>query len=246
MKLSNPSYLNCQEVAAIFKNKKNNVAFVDIRNRKKYVQGFAFGAINCPLKRFSKTIDDLVPNKSTYLILIGTSVASVKKTILLLSKKKYSNFHYIKGDYKAWSKAKLPMWAGEHTFCKAFGEWIEVSGNINNIYPKQLKELHQKNMSSVAQIDARPKAEYEKFTLPFSRQCSGGELPVYLNDKKYKSQTFVVHCAGRTRSIIAYQTLTDFNFSNKKYVLNGGTQNWELNGFQRDYKQKSKIHQKKN
>ena len=33
------------------------------------------------------------------------------------------------------------MWAGEHTFCKAFGEWIEVSGNINNIYPKQLKVL---------------------------------------------------------------------------------------------------------
>ena len=46
-------------------------------------------------------------------------------------------------------------------------------------------------------------------------------LRINLNDKKYKSQTFVVHCAGRTRSIIAYQTLTDFNFSNKKYVLNG-------------------------
>ena len=85
--MSNPSYLNCQEVVAIFKNKKNNVAFVDIRNRKKYVQGFAFGAINCPLERFSKTIDDLVPDKSTYLILIGTNVASVKKTILFLSKK---------------------------------------------------------------------------------------------------------------------------------------------------------------
>ena len=77
---------------AIFKNKKNNVAFVDIRNRKKYVQGFAFGAINCPLERFSKTIDDLVPDKSTYLILIGTSVASVKKTILFLSKKKIFEF----------------------------------------------------------------------------------------------------------------------------------------------------------
>ena len=81
---------------AIFKNKKNNVAFVDIRNRKKYVQGFAFGAINCPLERFSKTIDDLVPDKSTYLILIGTNVASVKKTILFLSKKKYSNLLFIK------------------------------------------------------------------------------------------------------------------------------------------------------
>ena len=83
LKLSNPSYLNCQEVVAIFKNKKNNVAFVDVRNRKTYVQGFAFGAINCPLERFSKTIDDLVPDKSTYLILIGANVASVKQNYFI-------------------------------------------------------------------------------------------------------------------------------------------------------------------
>lgn len=243
--MSDLSFINCPDAITILKNKKNNVAFIDVRKRKTYVQQFAFGAINCPVNRFHFIIQDLVPDPSTYLLIIGASKNERIKTSSILKKKRFSNFHYIRDGYKAWSKAKLPMWAGEHTFCKAFGEWIEVSGNINNIYPKQLKELHQKDMSSVAQIDARPKAEYEKFTLPFSKQCSGGELPVYLNDKKYNFQTFVVHCAGRTRSIIAYQTLTDFNFSNKKYVLNGGTQNWELNGFQRDYKQKSKIHQKK-
>lgn len=243
--MSNLSFINCLDAIVVLKNKKNNVAFIDVRKRKTYVQQFAFGAINCPANRFHFIIQDLVPDPSTYLLIIGASKDERIKTSSILKKKRFTNFHYIRGGYKAWSKAKLPMWAGEYTFCKAFGEWIEVSGNINNIYPKQLKELHEKDMGSVVQIDARPKTEYEKFTLPFSEQCSGGELPIYLNDEKYNSQSLIVHCAGRTRSIIAYQTLTDFNFSNKKYVLNGGTQNWELNGFKRSYKQISKISQKK-
>ena len=243
--MSDLSFINCPDAITILKNKKNNVAFIDVRKRKTYVQQFAFGAINCPVNRFRFIIQDLVPDPSTYLLIIGASKNERIKTSSVLKKKSFTNFHYIRGGYKAWSKTKLPMWAGEYTFCKAFGEWIEVSGNINNIYPKQLKQLHKKDMGSVVQIDARPKVEYEKFTLPFSEQCSGGELPIYLNDEKYNSQSLIVHCAGRTRSIIAYQTLTDFNFSNKKYVLNGGTQNWELNGFKRSYKQISKIRQKK-
>jgi rhodanese-related sulfurtransferase len=109
------------------------------------------------------------------------------------------------------------------------------------MHPKQLKQLHSQNMQSVTQIDARPKIEYQNFTLPFSQQCSGGELPALLNNKQYDKKKLIVHCAGRTRSIIAYQTLLDFNFSHKKYVLNGGTQNWVLHGYERAYQKKSSI-----
>ena len=56
-----------------------------------------------------------------------------------------------------------------------------------------------------------------------------------------RDRTYIVHCAGRTRSIIAYQTLKDFNFKNKKYVLNGGTQNWVLSGNKRVYNNKSQL-----
>lgn len=35
--------------------------------------------------------------------------------------------------------------------------------------------------------------------------------------------------------------MLDFNISQKKYVLNGGTQNWVLNGLERAYQQKSDI-----
>ena len=115
---------------------------------------------------------------------------------------------------------------------------------IRNIYPKELYQLHQKKPDTFLQIDARPKQEYEKFTLPFSKQCSGGELPAYL-ESNYTDKDIIIHCAGRTRSIVAYQTLLDFNVKNKKFVLNGGTQNWVLNGLERAYKYKSDLAQNK-
>jgi len=245
LKLSKLSLIDCTLAVKIFQDKKNNVAFIDVRDRKKYVQGFAFGAVNCPMDRFNSIISDLIPDKATYLILIGASTNIIKNINTILKQHKFRKYHFIKGNYLAWKKAKLPMWAGEFTSSKAFGEWIEVTGNIKNMYPKQLKRLHGLNMHSVTQIDARPKIEYEKFTLPFSQQCSGGELPALLNNKQYNKKTLIVHCAGRTRSIIGYQTLLDFNFSNKKYVLNGGTQNWVLHGYDRAYQKKSSIHKAK-
>jgi len=241
LKLSKPSLIDCALAVTIFQNKKNNVAFIDVRSRKTYVQGFAFGAVNCPMDRFHSIISDLVPDKATHLIIIGASTNIVKKISVILKRYQFKNYYFIKGNYLAWKKAKLPMWAGEFTFSKAFGEWIEVTGNIKNMHPKQLKQLHSQNMQSVTQVDARPKIEYQKFTLPFSQQCSGGELPALLNNKQYDKKTLIVHCAGRTRSIIAYQTLLDFNFSHKKYVLNGGTQNWVLHGYERAYQKKSSI-----
>jgi rhodanese-related sulfurtransferase len=245
LKLSKLILIDCTLAVKIFQDKKNNVAFIDVRDRKKYVQGFAFGAVNCPMDRFNSIISDLVPNKSTHLIIIGASTSIIKKISAILNRYQFKNYCFIKGNYLAWKKARLPMWAGEFTFSKAFGEWIEISGNIKNIYPKQLKQLHSQNMQSVTQIDARPKIEYQNFTLPFSQQCSGGELPALLNNKQYDKKKVIVHCAGRTRSIIAYQTLLDFNFSHKKYVLNGGTQNWVLHGYERAYQKKSSIQKTK-
>jgi rhodanese-related sulfurtransferase len=158
----------------------------------------------------------------------------------ILTKFRYCRSYIIKGDYKNWKKHKFPLWAGEYTFSKAFGEWIEITSNIKNIYAKELNKIHKKNHNYL-QIDARPKKEFEKFSLPQSVQCSGGELPCYINNKENLKKNYIVHCAGRTRSIIAYQTLKDFDFENKKYVLNGGTQNWVLNGYDRKFKNKSKI-----
>ena len=234
-------YLEIEQAIKLLKNNKKNISFLDIRERKQYVHGFAFGSVNCPLSKFKYLIKELVPDLNTNLILIGVKNNNQTNQIQkILTKFRYCKSYIIKGDYKNWKKHKFPLWAGEYTFSKAFGEWIEITSNIKNLYAKELNKIHKKNHNYL-QIDARPKKEFEKFSLPQSVQCSGGELPCYLNNKENLKKNYIVHCAGRTRSIIAYQTLKDFDFENKKYVLNGGTQNWVLNGYDRKFKNKSKI-----
>ena len=234
-------YLEIEQAIKLLKNNKKNISFLDIRERKQYVHGFAFGSVNCPFSKFKYLIKELAPDLNTNLILIGVKNNNQTNQIQkILTKFRYCRSYIIKGDYKNWKKHKLPLWAGEYTFSKAFGEWIEITSNIKNLYAKELNKIHKKNHNYL-QIDARPKKEFEKFSLPQSVQCSGGELPCYINNKENLKKNYIVHCAGRTRSIIAYQTLKDFDFENKKYVLNGGTQNWVLNGYDRKFKNKSKI-----
>ena len=234
-------YLEIEQAIKLLKNNKKNISFLDIRERKQYVHGFAFGSVNCPLSKFKYLIKELVPDLNTNLILIGAKNNNQTNQIQkILTKFRYCKSYIIKGDYKNWKKHKFPLWAGEYTFSKAFGEWIEITSNIKNLYAKELNKIHKKNHNYL-QIDARPKKEFEKFSLPQSVQCSGGELPCFINNKENLKKNYIVHCAGRTRSIIAYQTLKDFDFENKKYVLNGGTQNWVLNGYDRKFKNKSKI-----
>ena len=204
--------ISAKQIINLLKNNKKNISFLDIRERKEYVHGFAFGSVNCPLSKFKYLIRELVPDLNTTLILIGLKnniqIIQIQK---ILKKMRYHKSFIVKGDYKNWKKHKFPFWAGEYTFSKAFGEWIEITSNIKNLYAKDLYKIHKKKHNYL-QIDARPKKEFEKFSLPQSVQCSGGELPCYINNKENLRKNYIVHCAGRTRSIIAYQTLKDFNF----------------------------------
>ena len=129
----------------LLKNSKQNIAFLDIRERKQYVQGFAFGTINCPLSKFKTTIKDLVPDQFTTILFIGfKNSVQTKKVGRIIKSLNYKNVFQIKGDYKKWKKEKLPIWAGEYTFSKAFGEWIEITSEVKNLFPKQLKKNSSK------------------------------------------------------------------------------------------------------
>ena len=63
--------ISAAESIKFLKNKKINLAFLDVRERELYVQGFAFGSINCPISNFKKNVNDLVPDKETVVLLIG-------------------------------------------------------------------------------------------------------------------------------------------------------------------------------
>ena len=48
--------LEIKQVLNLFKNNTKNLSFLDIRERKQYVHGFAFGSVNCPFSKFKYLI----------------------------------------------------------------------------------------------------------------------------------------------------------------------------------------------
>ena len=104
--------LEIKQVLNLLKNNTKNISFLDIRERKEYVHGFAFGSVNCPFSKFKYLIKELVPDVNTILILIGIkNIYQKDKIQKILKKLKYNRSFILKGDYKIWKKQKFPLWA---------------------------------------------------------------------------------------------------------------------------------------
>ncbi|KAH7303990.1 Rhodanese-like domain-containing protein [Stachybotrys elegans] len=72
-------------------------------------------------------------------------------------------------------------------------------------------------------------------SLPRGQSCPGGELLYRLFEvAPSPSTTVIVHCAGRTRSIIGTQSLVNVRVANKVLALENGTIGWTLSGFELD------------
>ena len=87
---------------------------------------------------------------------------------------------------------------GEFTPSKAFGEWAETTGDIQTIKPEDAIKTPPHY-----QFDVRPFAEYPEVQL--TQPQSIARLAV-LGLSQFSNSSIYLHCAGRTRGIIAAQT----------------------------------------
>jgi rhodanese-related sulfurtransferase len=136
------------------------------------------------------------------------------------------------GGLEGWRASGLPIYAGMHTRSKAFGEAVEVALSTPSITPGELARRRDSGQP-LCVIDCRPHAEYSRSTLPGSLNVPGFELP-YRWSQVVPDPTVpvVVHCAGRTRSIIGAQTLIELGVPNPVVALENGTMGWLRAGFE--------------
>ncbi|KAH6696981.1 Rhodanese-like domain-containing protein [Plectosphaerella plurivora] len=72
-------------------------------------------------------------------------------------------------------------------------------------------------------------------SIPRGQSCPGGELLYRVFDAAPDpNTTVIVHCAGRTRSILGTQSLVNAGIPNKVVALENGTIGWTLAGFKLD------------
>ena len=202
------------------------IALIDVRDRKTYVDEHPVFSINAPIDSLEEKLNQLFGSETGVALIIGQEETLSLWAATVITQITNLQPRLIDGGFSSWKNSGLPTWGGEYTPSKAFGEWVEDTGNIRTIAPKAAMEAPPRY-----QFDVRPFLEYQKFSLPDSIHCSTGRLGAL----SISNSSIYVHCAGRTRGIIAAQTMADHDFEAPVHFIIGGTQGWELAGGDRSF-----------
>lgn len=206
-------------------------AFIDLREAGEAAEGHPFASVNIPFGRLEIDLPALLPNRATPVVLFDAGDGVAARAAERMAEAGWRDLSIVAGGAAAWRAEGLPLIKGEHSFSKAFGEWVQHEFAVPEIGPDDLFRQMQQSDAPLL-LDGRPWAEHRKFTLPGSVNCPNAELGLRVPTDA--ARPVVVHCAGRTRSIIGAQTLRDFGFSGPVMALRDGTQGWELSGRTRE------------
>jgi len=207
------------------------LALLDVREQGVHYRGHPFFACSAPLSRLELLIADLVPRRSTPLVLLdGGDEGLAERAGAKLRQLHYSDVAVLEGGCAAWQAAGLELFRGVNVPSKAFGEFVEHHYHTPRIAPGELKRLQ--GIKQVLVLDSRPYEEYHRMNIPGGIDVPGAELVYRIHDLAPSPDTLVVvNCAGRTRSIIGCQSLRNAGIPNPVAALKDGTMGWELAGF---------------
>ena len=213
------------------------VALIDVRQSLDYVNGNVASSTRVPRPDLERRIAELVPNRSTPVILIDDHGERAALDANWLESLGYDRVDYLSGGIEAWTDAGLDLVEAVDDVhatafgyeSKAFGEQVEASRDLPKLSPDELAERRD----DVTVVDVRNPPEYDRYgTIPGSINVEGVDLALYADELR-DDEPLVVHCAGRTRSIIGTATLQALGIDDV-YELENGTMGWELAGHELD------------
>ncbi len=155
----------------------------------------------------------------------GTRAALSART---LERMGYTNVQVLEGGLDAWQAAGQVLEWGSNVPSKDFGERVQMEQAVPEVTPRELAD-RQARGEAIMLLDARTPEEHEVSCIPGSRSMPTVELALRAGSVAEPGATIVVHCAGRTRSIIGAQTLRRMGYRNVS-ALKNGTMGWVLDG----------------
>ena len=204
-------------------------ALIDARERREHVDGHWFGSTHVPLSDLTARITRMVPDRSFPLHLLDWQDAASTATMRRLLALGYSNVTAC--PTRRPDRFGNGFVQGEFVWSKAFGEVVAHLAGLPEVTPADYLRDHRDALL----FDVRPTAEYAQFTLPGSYSLPNSLMLANMTALKETKQMALLHCAGRTRSIIGACTLKAAGYDGPFAVFRGGTQAWQLEGHQREH-----------
>lgn len=210
-------------------------SLLDVRERGEYALGHIPNACPVPRGLIEVLAPTLFPWHSVPVIVYSNESHRSGLAARTLTALGYEDVRIVDGGIEAWRAAGNEPEEGVNVFGKAYGEKVSTIGGVQQLEPDDLAALQEDG--SVVLLDARTNLEYLRGHIPGAVNVPGGELPVTLlsmSAAQRDGKTVVVHCAGRTRSILGARLVMDLGFD-PVFALRNGTMAWRMSGRHLEY-----------
>jgi len=219
-------------------NDDDEIALFDVREPGEFGEGHPFFAIPLPYSRLELDVVRLAPRRDVRIVLLDAGVqdeAIARRAARRLHALGYTRLSVLQGGARGWSASGYTLFKGVNVPSKTFGELVEHAYETPHIPASELARLQAEHAPLVL-LDGRTVEEHRKMTIPGAVSCPNGELPYRIGTLAADPRTpVVIHCAGRTRSIIGAQLLRSLGVPNPVVALENGTQGWSLAGLELEH-----------
>lgn len=231
--------LSAQELRRRWVNHQE-IALLDVREEGPYADAHPLFALTVPVSEIEDKLPALVPRLSASIAVYDDGEGYVEPAATRIVALGYSDVAILDGGLSAYAHVG-EVYRDVNVPSKAFGELVEAIQGTPSLPASDAKEVLESEKDVVV-LDARRFEEYNTMSIPRGRSCPGGELVYRIFEAAPSADTtVVVHCAGRTRSLIGTQSLLNVGIPNKVVALRNGTIGWTLEGLELETKRTERV-----
>lgn len=206
----------------------DELAFLDVREEAPHAEGHPLFAANVPLSRLELVAYAKLPRRDVPIVTLDSGEGLAEAAAHRLKAMGYSEVAVFKGGIAGWTAAGGELFIDVNVPSKAFGELVESVCHTPSLPADEVKALIDSGEDCIV-VDTRRFDEYQRMTIPGSISVPGAELALRLPEMLPSADTkVIVHCAGRTRSLVGTQSLINFGLPNTVCALRNGTMGWTL------------------
>jgi len=207
---------------------RDEIALLDLRHEAAHATGHPLFAANMAVDRIALEAEARLPRKNVPIVVYDAGEGLVPVATDRLRALGYTDVRQLDGGLQAWRMAGYELFQDVNSYAKAFGELVESRRHTPSLPADEVARLIASE-ANIRVLDVRRFDEYATMNIPGSVSVPGAELVLRAGlVAPDPDTTIIVNCAGRTRSIIAAQSLINAGVANKVVALRNGTIGWTL------------------
>ena len=206
------------------------LALLDVREHGEYNTAHIAGSSSLPRRAIEGGARRLVPFAGTALVVCDDDGRRAELAAATLERMGFTDVRVLGGGLNRWTSEGLATEWGVNVPSKDFGERLLETERVPEVSAPELHAWMDRG-DDIVLLDSRTPEEHSAATIPGSRSMPGAELALRVGELAIGPNTHVVvHCAGRTRSIVGAKTLQLMGLP-QTVALKNGTMGWMMAGY---------------